>query len=154
VIEVAEAAEPLWLPVAADPAGLAALRGRLRGWLAGIGAPHRLMAAVLVAAEEAVNNAIEHGLDPLEVPETTRAGPPITLTASHSGAWIDVAVSDPGPWRAPRPNPPRGRGHGMALMKAMASAVSVETRSGRTTVRIRARLDSDEATSGGQGQPR
>jgi anti-sigma regulatory factor (Ser/Thr protein kinase) len=154
VTEGAEAAEPLRLPVAADPAGLAAFRARLRSWLAGIGAPHRLMAAVLVAAEEAVNNAIEHGLDPAEVPASRGQNPPITLTASRSGDCIDVAVSDPGSWRAPRPNPERGRGHGMALMKAMASAVSVETRAGRTTVRIRAHLDSDDAATGGRGEPR
>jgi anti-sigma regulatory factor (Ser/Thr protein kinase) len=135
VAEGFQPVEPLRLPVGADPAGLAALRTRLRSWLTVLETPHRITAAVLVAAEEALNNAIEHGGT-----GETREGRPITLTASRTEGWIDVAVSDPGPWREPASPPQRGRGHGLELMEAMMTAVSVETGAEHTTVHMRARL--------------
>jgi anti-sigma regulatory factor (Ser/Thr protein kinase) len=139
------------MPVAADPAGLAVVRTRLRSWLGGLGAPHELMASVLLAAEEAVNNAIEHG----DTASSGRHGPPITLTACRAGDHIDVAVTDPGPWRPSRPSPNPGRGRGLELMEAMMTSVSVEAGAEGTTVTMRVGLASDEGPGTGErGAPR
>jgi anti-sigma regulatory factor (Ser/Thr protein kinase) len=142
--------ETLRLPVAAEPAGLAAFRTRLRSWLGGLGAPHQLTAAVLVAAEEAVNNAIEHA--------DTAAGAsreqPITLTASRTGGGIEVAVTDPGPWRSAAAFPERGRGHGLELMRAMMTTVSVETGTEGTIVTMHAPLSAADVPAGDSDEHR
>ena len=121
----------LWFP--ARPTELAPARTALRSWLATVGVSPQLSADVLVAAGEAVANAVEHG-------HRDRPDGVITLRAATEGATLRLCICDTGRWKAPDPVPDGRRGRGISLMHALMDDVAVESRADGTTVRMSVNL--------------
>lgn len=124
--------DPLELTVPADPEQLAPARGALREWLHRnrVGAESAIK--VLIAAGEAVANAIEHG-------HRANPGGLISISATALSDEVRVTISDTGSWKPPvAGNSDRGRG--TALMKSLMHSVSVDTDASGTTVRLTARI--------------
>ncbi|HEX6389651.1 MAG TPA: SpoIIE family protein phosphatase, partial [Solirubrobacteraceae bacterium] len=114
-----------------DPEALAALRGALRRWLGEIDAGDDEAREITVAANEAWQNAIEHG--------NAFAAVPITVELEVDDGEVTVTVRDLG-HDAPRdPDPDRGRG--LLLMRELMddAAVDVDGPHGGTVV-LRRRL--------------
>ncbi len=127
-------AEPrLERSIPADPHRISALRGDLRGWLAGRGVDDDSRDAILLACSEAVANAIEHGY-------RSAAHGVVTVTATLSGDDVVVRVRDQGSWRDPGPDDAaRGRGRGLFLVRELTDAMDIE-KDGGTTVTMRRRV--------------
>jgi len=92
-----------------EPDTLLSLRRLLRRWLAEAGADARESLELTVAANEAMQNAIEHG--------NAFADAPITVELRQSGPDVEIEVRDLGHEDERRPDPDRGRG--VALMRAL-----------------------------------
>lgn len=124
---------PLELTFPAEVDQLASVRAELRRWLvrAELG-PEQCM-AVLVAAGEAVANAIEHG---------HRNDPDgrVTLSATAMVEHVQVSIVDAGTWKPPQPEANPHRGRGTDLMRALVDDVRVEHDIAGTTVRLTARI--------------
>ena len=132
------AAEPAPSPVVADldrewtypmvPTAAAAMRRDVRAALAGA-AGGDLLDDLLLAASDAVNNAVEHAQQP------TR--PEVTVGLSVADGLIRVTVQDYGSWRGRQPAMDRGRG--AMLMNAYGDVRVTPTSTG-TLVTIERRL--------------
>ncbi len=126
---------PLEADFEADVNHLASTRAALRTWLkrAGVDADQTL--SVLMAAGEAVANAIEHG---------HRNGPgTVTLYATALADQVRVTVSDTGSWKTPQQAADSHRGRGITLMRGLMNDVSIKpgtAGTGGTVVELRARL--------------
>jgi anti-sigma regulatory factor (Ser/Thr protein kinase) len=115
-------AAPLTVQVSTDePACLAAIRSRLRQWLAATGVSREDGADILVAVGEPAANAIEHapagrpdGQEPVQ----------ITVTARVANAAAEVTVADNGTWR-PAHEQPDTRGNGIPVMRALTDEVTI-----------------------------
>jgi anti-sigma regulatory factor (Ser/Thr protein kinase) len=107
-----------------DARALARVRGTVRTWLSKVDAsePDDLVLAV----DEAVANAIEHG------------GADVVLSAREEQGSVFFVVFDRGRWR------PAGdykwRGRGIAIMRALVDDVQIEPSPSGTTVVLRRRL--------------
>jgi serine phosphatase RsbU (regulator of sigma subunit)/anti-sigma regulatory factor (Ser/Thr protein kinase) len=111
------------IEIPSDPAALAGLRRRLRGWLTlrGLDAEERDDAVLSIS--EACNNAIEHGY---------QGGlGTIRLILEHRDDELGITIEDHGQWRTPTPDPERGRG--IRIMRAVMSDARVEHASGGGT---------------------
>jgi anti-sigma regulatory factor (Ser/Thr protein kinase) len=118
------------IEIPSDPAALAGLRRRLRGWLTlrGLTADERDDAVLSVS--EACNNAIEHGY---------RGGAgSIGLVLEHRARELGITIEDHGAWRTPIPDPERGRG--IQIMRAVMHEAQVEHAAGGTRVTLTRRL--------------
>ena len=111
----------------ATPQSVPALRRALRRLLTAAEVDDDLAYDVLLAAGEAVTNAIEHAQHPTE--------PFVDVTAEVTAEQVVVTVRDHGQWRERVPSMDRGRG--ATLMSAFAD-VSVVPGPEGTTVTIRA----------------
>jgi serine phosphatase RsbU (regulator of sigma subunit)/anti-sigma regulatory factor (Ser/Thr protein kinase)/transcriptional regulator with GAF, ATPase, and Fis domain len=122
---------PLELNFPADDSHLASTRSALRGWLtrARVG-PHQTM-EVLIAAGEAVANAIEHGHR--HTPEGT-----VSLGATALVDEVQLTITDTGSWKPPASDPERGRG--ITLMRRLMHDVTINRDSAGTTVHLSARI--------------
>jgi GAF domain-containing protein/anti-sigma regulatory factor (Ser/Thr protein kinase) len=134
---VAVARESLALRLPAEPGVLASLRRTLRPWLEELGASELEVYDVLVAVTEAAANAVEHAYGPVHATFDVEA------TATEDGD-VEVVVRDHGSWR-----PPRGhnRGRGTLLMQELTDHFDVTTGDGGTEVRMRRRLERQEAAA-------
>ncbi|GAA5061359.1 anti-sigma regulatory factor (Ser/Thr protein kinase) [Thermocatellispora tengchongensis] len=89
---------------------------------------------LLIAANEAVVNVLEHG------------GGRGTLTCWHDGAYVTVDVTDEQGRltaehaRRGRPATPGARGYGLWLMGVLCDEVAIQRLAGRSRVRLRMRL--------------
>ena len=101
------------------------LRRELRDFLRGAALPDDERYDLLLAADEAVSNAIEHAEDPRE---------PFFEVLATIGAGVTIVVCDHGQWREAVPGGPRGRG--MAMMWLLANTTVAPSPQG-TTVTIR-----------------
>ncbi|MFI5614377.1 SpoIIE family protein phosphatase [Amycolatopsis sp. NPDC051903] len=128
---------PLELEYRADVEHLAPARWALRGWLEQCGLDPEQAQDVLVAAGEALANAIEHG---------HRDSPDglVRLRATATVDRVEVIVTDTGTWKPPRASNRSPRGRGLALMRALLEEVSVDPGPAGTTVRLRTRIAHDE----------
>ncbi len=124
---------PLEIEVPADPRHLASVRDALRGWLKKAGVAADQAVSVLVAAGEALANAIEHG-------HRHRPEGLITLRAVALGDRLHVTVIDTGSWKPPEAIPVSHRGRGIALMRALMDHINIEPRESGTTVHMHARI--------------
>jgi CheY-like chemotaxis protein/anti-sigma regulatory factor (Ser/Thr protein kinase) len=138
IVAVRRIAHPeptLELRLPAEPRSVAAARHGLSGWLARRGAPAGQVPDVVLAANEACTNAVEHAYGP-------ERGASFTLFAEASPAAVVVRVCDDGSWREPRG---RGRGRGLRMIEALMDGFEI-TRSGAgTTVEMRKEWDGNGA---------
>jgi PAS domain S-box-containing protein len=113
--------------------GLASLRATLRRWLEEAGATEDELSAVTMAANEAVENAIEHA---------HRLAPaPFQVELERSGSEIVVTVRDRGRWRDGEASE-EDRGRGLMLMRELMDGVEVEEGKTGSTVVLRRTLGS------------
>jgi anti-sigma regulatory factor (Ser/Thr protein kinase) len=104
------------------PASLAPIRYLLHRWLIARGATQQVAYDIIVAAQEACANAVEHAYGPENAA--------FELDARFSDGKVTITVADHGAWRAPRGE---NRGRGLPLMRTLMDTVDVE-RSGSGTV--------------------
>ncbi|MGO8767562.1 SpoIIE family protein phosphatase [Mycobacterium sp.] len=123
---------PLRVHLAADVNQLAPTRAALRTWLGRAGVTPDQALNVLMAAGEAVANAIEHG-------HRHRPGT-VTLHATALADQVHVTVTDTGSWKAPRSVPEAHRGRGITLMRGLMHDVTIKPGAAGTTVELRARI--------------
>ena len=105
----------------------------MRSWLtqARLG-PQQVM-DVLIAAGEAVANAIEHGH------RQSPAGT-INLSATALPNEVQLTITDAGTWRLPPSTPELHRGRGIALMRTLMHNVTIDRGTAGTTVHLSARI--------------
>ncbi len=131
------------LEVSNESGGLFTMRQTLRRWLGEHGADEDETEDVIMACNEACENAVEHGYDfgdDLFAVEFTRVD-----------GEVAIGVKDHGSWREPRERPDRGRG--LPLMRKLMDVVEVQPRAGGTTVRMTRRLAAAPSQDGpGAGQ--
>jgi serine phosphatase RsbU (regulator of sigma subunit)/anti-sigma regulatory factor (Ser/Thr protein kinase) len=125
---------PLELKFRANASNLAPTRKALRSWLTRAQLDPDQTINVLIAAGEAVANAIEHGHR--YSPEGT-----ISLGATALADQVQVTVKDTGSWKPPRPVPNPDRGRGITLMRGLMHAVTINPDTAGTTVHLWARIE-------------
>jgi serine phosphatase RsbU (regulator of sigma subunit)/CheY-like chemotaxis protein/anti-sigma regulatory factor (Ser/Thr protein kinase) len=109
-----------------DPQALAAMRRMLRRWLVEMGAFPDEMAGVVMAANEAWQNAIEHGHDFAPVP--------VSVRFQREGDEVVVTVRDAGGRGRPPGDPDRGRG--IDLMRGLMDSTRLDLGSHRGGVAV------------------
>jgi serine phosphatase RsbU (regulator of sigma subunit)/anti-sigma regulatory factor (Ser/Thr protein kinase) len=125
---------PLELQFRADVGQLAPARDALRSWLAQVQVGADLTMDVLVAAGEAVANAIEHG-------HRHSPGGMISLGATALVDRLQLTITDSGTWKSPQPTTEQSRrGRGIALMRGLMQDVTITPGSTGTTVHLSARI--------------
>jgi serine phosphatase RsbU (regulator of sigma subunit)/anti-sigma regulatory factor (Ser/Thr protein kinase)/transcriptional regulator with GAF, ATPase, and Fis domain len=124
---------PLELMFPAHVDQLAPARSALRSWLTRAQVdPHQAM-DVLIAAGEAVANAIEHG-------HRHSPGGMISLRATALVDQLQLIIKDTGSWKPPRTTLDPTRGRGIALMRDLMHDVAINQDAAGTTVRLSARI--------------
>jgi serine phosphatase RsbU (regulator of sigma subunit)/anti-sigma regulatory factor (Ser/Thr protein kinase) len=124
---------PLELKFPADVSQLAPSRSALRDWLNRARVDSGQALNVLVAAGEAVANAIEHG-------HRQSPGGIITLSANAIGEQIQLTITDSGAWKPPQPASYPHRGRGIPLMRGLMQDVDIQSDTAGTTVHLSARI--------------
>jgi serine phosphatase RsbU (regulator of sigma subunit)/anti-sigma regulatory factor (Ser/Thr protein kinase) len=124
---------PLHLDFPAEVGELAGTRTALRNWLQRAQVDPDQTQDVLIAAGEAVANAIEHGH------RDGRVGT-VTLRATAMADSLHVTVVDTGAWKTPRPGADLTRGRGVKLMRALMQDVSIHPDATGTTVQMYSRI--------------
>jgi PAS domain S-box-containing protein len=125
---------PLDVSFFAESDQLASVRSQLRGWLRSCDIGARIAQDVLVAAGEAIANAIEHG-------HRHMPGEQVRLRAVSTANQLRLTVTDSGRWRATPPGDRTLRGHGIALMRALMQQVTIEPGPSGTTVDMYLRIN-------------
>jgi PAS domain S-box-containing protein len=125
---------PLDLSFSAESEQLASVRAQLRGWLRSCGIGARIAQDVLVAAGEAIANAIEHG-------HRSRPGEQVRLRAISTANQLRLTITDSGRWQANPPGDRSLRGHGIALMRTLMQQVTIEPGPSGTTVDLYLRIN-------------
>ena len=113
--------------VPSTPRAASLVRRRLAPLLRQAGVDDDVAFSLLVALSEAVNNAVEHAVDPVR-PEVI-----VTLQVRAAERTAQVDVQDSGHWRERRPS--MDRGHGATLMQA-GGQVQVHPGDGGTRVTL------------------
>ena len=136
---------PLKISLPVDPSALSGARRALYDWLAGAGVNRRDVDDVLIAANEACMNAVEHsGTPPTDA---------IRLLARADRGRLWLEVRDSGSWREPTER--EDRGHGLNLMRALTDALAVERQDRGTTVLMEKTLtfaDAPQAAPADEGE--
>jgi anti-sigma regulatory factor (Ser/Thr protein kinase) len=124
---------PLDLKFPAHASHLAPSRAALRSWLARAQVRPDQTMDVLIAAGEAVANAIEHG---------HRHGPEglISLSATLLADQLQLTITDTGSWEPPQPAAEPRRGRGITFMRRLMHEVSINSDTAGTTVHLSARI--------------
>jgi anti-sigma regulatory factor (Ser/Thr protein kinase) len=124
---------PLTLTFPAHVDQLAPTRTALRSWLKRVRVRPNQAMDVLIAAGEAVANAIEHGHR--HSPEGT-----ISLYATALVDQLELTITDTGTWKPPRATPDLNRGRGMTLIRELMHDVTIDHGDAGTTVHLSARI--------------
>ena len=127
-----------------DPDALAALRRMLRRWLSEVGADADESAAIVLAANEAWQNAIEHGHGFQPVP--------VSVRFTREDDAVVVTVRDAGGRGLPAGDPDRGRG--IELMKGLVGDVRLDLgsrRGGVAALRHKIRAPAPLSPASGSG---
>ena len=109
-----------------EPSELGGLRHRIGSWLREHHLEEEEVASVVLAVNEAVANAIEHG---------GRGSVDVLVDATMDEGALTIEIRDQGRWQN-RPSEP-DRGRGLLLMQALMDEVDVERSSSGTLVRMR-----------------
>ncbi|HEU4797946.1 MAG TPA: SpoIIE family protein phosphatase [bacterium] len=119
---------PLELRLSAEPSELRTVRSTLARWMGDVEATSDETYDVVVAACEAVTNAIQHAYGP---------GPAsILVRAALEGAAVVVTVRDWGRWYEHA-----AEGYGLRLMRGLMDAVDVDTQGEGTKIRMTRHLE-------------
>jgi anti-sigma regulatory factor (Ser/Thr protein kinase) len=121
---------PLQMEFPAQASQLAETRAALRDWLGRAGVDADQTLKVLIAAGEALANAIEHGHRHTEGT--------ISLLATARADRLQVTIIDAGSWKTPVAATHRGRG--ISLMRALMQDVTIQSLATGTTVRMDTRI--------------
>ncbi len=124
---------PLEMNFPADVSHLAPTRAALRTWLTRARVGPDQASDMLVAAGEAVANAIEHGHR--HSPEGV-----ISLRATALVDRVQLTIVDTGSWKPPQPATDPHRGRGITLMRALMHDVAIQPDTAGTTVHLSARI--------------
>ncbi|WUI26013.1 SpoIIE family protein phosphatase [Mycobacterium sp. NBC_00419] len=124
---------PLNFRIPADASHLAPARVALRSWLSAAGIDHDQAQDVLVAAGEAVTNAIEHGYRHID-------GGTITLQATSEVDRLHLTITDSGSWKPKQTLANSHRGRGIQIMRALMEDVDILPDNNGTTVRLSTRI--------------
>ena len=122
---------PLELDFPAEASYLTETRAALKDWLTRAGVDADQSLKVLIAAGEALANAIEHG-------HRHHTEGTISLRATALADRLQVTVIDAGSWKPPVKAAHRGRG--ITLMRALMHDVTIQPLATGTTVRMHARI--------------
>jgi anti-sigma regulatory factor (Ser/Thr protein kinase) len=115
------------LRLPAEQPSSALARTALRRFLASTPLGERRSFDALVAAGEAVDNAIEHAYE-------HRPNQTFTVRARYEDRCCTILVEDGGAWNAAAPQASRGRG--IAMMRELCDAVEIETGPSGTSVML------------------
>ncbi len=109
------------------------IRAVVRSWLSRCGVDPNQAYDVLIAAGEAVANAIEHG---------HRHSPQgmVKLRATALVDKLQLTITDTGSWKPPQPSIDSRRGRGIALMRALMQDVAIQSDTAGTTVHLSVRI--------------
>ncbi|MXG30002.1 SpoIIE family protein phosphatase [Streptomyces sp. YIM 132580] len=118
----------------ADRHRLAAVRDELRRWLRACDVPASSAQSALVAAGEAVANAVEHAY-------ADSTDGTVRLTARATVDRLHIEVADTGGWRDPDPCRATSGGRGIPLMRRLMDHVTLAPGSAGTTVSMDVRID-------------
>jgi anti-sigma regulatory factor (Ser/Thr protein kinase) len=118
-----------WLEMPATADRLHEVREGLRQWAATVGLTDEQIETVVLCADEAMSNAIEHGY------AHSTGTLDIVAMRSESPAEVSVTVTDRGEWREP-PGDPGDRGRGLLIIRRLAQDVDLESGPLGTTVRM------------------
>ncbi|MBV9722638.1 MAG: SpoIIE family protein phosphatase [Mycobacterium sp.] len=124
---------PLEMDFPAHVGQLAPTRAALRSWLTRAGVRSDQVHDVLIAAGEAVANAIVHGHR--DSPEGI-----ISLRATALSDQVQFTIADSGSWKPPQPVATAFRGRGITLMRALMHDVAIDPDDTGTTVHLCARI--------------
>ena len=124
---------PLEVTIPADAIHLAPARAALREWLTSAGIDYDQAQDVLVAAGEAVTNAIEHGYRHTD-------GGTIILQATSEVDLLRVTITDTGSWKPKDTKGNSHRGRGIQIMRALMEEVAILPNGTGTTVHMAARI--------------
>ncbi len=122
---------PLEVEFPAEASYLAETRAALKDWLGRAGVDADQTLKVLIAAGEALANAIEHG-------HRHHTEGTINLRATALADRLQVTVIDAGSWKPPIAAAHRGRG--ISLMRALMHDVTIQPLATGTTVHMHARI--------------
>ena len=131
VLQTSESGHGLKTSHPAAPEELGNARAVLRSWLEGIGASGAEVSEILLAANEACMNVIEHAYD------GNGGGGTFSLEGHLDYQTVVLIVRDAGRWSEVRS---RGRGRGLKLMEAMMDSVQLSFSSEGTIVVLRRTL--------------
>ncbi len=120
---------PLEMNFPADVSQIDRVRTDLRNWLTRCRIDPDQAYDVLIAAGEAVANAIEHG---------HRHSPQgeVSLSAVALVDQLQLTITDTGSWKPPHRSPDSHRGRGITLMKALMQKVAIRSDTDGTTVNL------------------
>ncbi|OBK24865.1 ATPase [Mycobacterium asiaticum] len=124
---------PLELRFPAHSDQLAPARSALRRWLRRAQVTPEQTTKVLIAAGEAVANAIEHG-------HRLTPGGTVSLDATLLDDQLELTVKDTGSWKTPQPVSYPSRGRGITLMRGLMHDVTINPETAGTTVHLSARI--------------
>lgn len=127
-VRVACSQPALRIETPAIPDAVGEIRHALRDWLQGQDIPRASSTDVLLAAGEAVSNAVEHGY-------AGKAPGPVRVDVRRSEDLLEITVADEGAWREEASDPDRGRG--FTLMHAVMDEVDVTRGAAGTAVHLR-----------------
>ena len=127
---------PLKLSLPVDPSGLSGARRALGDWLGGAGVSRPDIDDVLIAANEACMNAVEHSGTPPAIG--------IRLLAREDAGRLWLEVQDSGSWREPTER--ADRGHGLSLMDKLTDRLAIERKRDGTKVVMEKALSFGDAT--------
>jgi anti-sigma regulatory factor (Ser/Thr protein kinase) len=118
--------------VAAQPRNLRTVREQLSRWLGEQGCPERAAAAIVLAVNEAVTNAVQHAYAPADPDGTVEVRATVEQLDPFAGALdgrrVRVRVRDHGRWRPDphdRSDEAAEQGYGLAVMRALMAEVVI-----------------------------
>jgi PAS domain S-box-containing protein len=123
---------PLRIESDATADKLVTIRHQLSDWLRAVDVPDELAADIVLVANEACTNCVEHAYRGHQVGT-------MLLEVKAAEREIHGRVTDSGSWKTPAANPGNS-GRGLVLMRALSDAMEIDSSSTGTTVDITFRL--------------